>query len=73
MKMAADDLVPLDGVVTDISRDSFTVVTDATGDKVRATLSGKLRQNKIRIVLGDRVTVEVSPYDLSKGRIVTRR
>lgn len=71
--MAADDLVPLDGVVTDISRDSFTVVTDATGDKVRATLSGKLRQNKIRIVLGDRVTVEVSPYDLSKGRIVTRR
>jgi translation initiation factor IF-1 len=73
MKMASDDLVPLDGVVTDISRDSFTVVTDATGDKVRATLSGKLRQNKIRIVLGDRVTVEVSPYDLSKGRIVTRR
>lgn len=71
--MAANDLVPLDGVVTDISRDSFTVVTDATGDKVRATLSGKLRQNKIRIVLGDRVTVEVSPYDLSKGRIVTRR
>jgi translation initiation factor IF-1 len=47
------------------------VETDA-GTNVHAHLSGKLRRFRIRVVLGDRVTVEVSPYDLSKGRITYR-
>lgn len=50
---------------------AFLVVTDP-GTKVHAHLSGKLRRFRIRVVLGDRVTVEVSPYDLSKGRITYR-
>jgi len=68
--MASNDLIPLEGVVTEISRDSFIVKTDNLD--VRAKLSGKIRTNKIRIVIGDRVIVEVSPFDLSNGRIVRR-
>jgi translation initiation factor IF-1 len=68
--MASNDLIPLEGVVTGISRDSFVVKTDNLD--VRAKLSGKIRTNKIRIVIGDRVVVEVSPFDLSNGRIVRR-
>jgi translation initiation factor IF-1 len=68
--MASNDLIPLEGVVTEISRDSFVVKTDNLD--VRAKLSGKIRTNKIRIVIGDRVIVEVSPFDLSNGRIVRR-
>ncbi len=68
--MASNDLIPLEGVVTQISRDSFVVKTDNLD--VRAKLSGKIRTNKIRIVIGDRVVVEVSPFDLSNGRIVRR-
>ena len=68
--MASNDLIPLEGVVTEISRDSFVVKTDNLD--VRAKLSGKIRTNKIRIVIGDRVVVEVSPFDLSNGRIVRR-
>lgn len=68
--MASNDLIPLEGVVTEISRDSFVVKTDNLD--VRAKLSGKIRTNKIRIVIGDKVVVEVSPFDLSNGRIVRR-
>ena len=68
--MASNDLIPLEGVVAEISRDSFIVKTDNLD--VRAKLSGKIRTNKIRIVIGDRVIVEVSPFDLSNGRIVRR-
>lgn len=68
--MASNDLIPLEGVVTEISRDLFLVHTDKL--HVRAKLSGKIRTNKIRIVIGDRVIVEVSPFDLSNGRIVRR-
>jgi translation initiation factor IF-1 len=44
----------------------------ANGHKVLATISGKLRQNFIRILPGDKVTLELSPYDLTKGRIIWR-
>lgn len=70
--MSADDLIEIEGVVVDVfPGGKFEVETDA-GSKVEAHLAGKLRKHRIRVVLGDAVTVAVSPYDLSKGRIVFR-
>lgn len=70
--MASDDLIELEGVIADVfPGGSFLVKTDA-GTEVKAHLAGKLRRFRIRVVLGDRVTVAVSPYDVTKGRIVFR-
>lgn len=70
--MASDDLIELEGVIADVfPGGSFLVKTDA-GTDVKAHLAGKLRRFRIRVVLGDRVTVAVSPYDVTKGRIVFR-
>ena len=51
---------------------TFRVVIDGNGHKILAHLGGKLRTNSINILLGDRVSLEVSPYDLNKGRITYR-
>ena len=70
--MASDDLIEIEGVVEEVfPGGTFKVKTEA-GTDVHARLAGKLRRFRIRVVLGDRVTVAVSPYDLSKGRIVFR-
>jgi translation initiation factor IF-1 len=69
--MASNDLVDVEGVIVEVMRDKFVV--DTANGRVTAYVSGKIRSNKIRVVLGDRVVVQVSPYDLSNGRIVTRR
>ena len=70
--MASDDLIEIEGVIEDVfAGGSFLVKTEA-GAQVHAHLAGKLRRYRIRVVLGDRVTVAVSPYDLSKGRITRR-
>jgi translation initiation factor IF-1 len=64
--------VQLDGVVTNVfAGGQFEVKTDA-GPQVRAQLSGRMRKNRIRVILGDRVTVALSPYDLSHGMITYR-
>lgn len=66
------NLVPVKGLVTqNLSNGKFRVKLE-NGVQVIAHLSGKIRKNRIRILLGDSVTVELSPYDLSKGRIVYR-
>nr|ANB40205.1 translational initiation factor 1 [Koshicola spirodelophila] len=66
------NLVPLKGVITqNLSNDKFRVRLE-NGVQVIGHLSGKIRKNRIRILVGDTVTVELSPYDLSKGRIVFR-
>ena len=71
--MAADDLIELEGVITEVFQaGAFQVTLEQNGAKVVAHLGGKLRQHRIRVVLGDRVTVAVTPYDLTKGRIVYR-
>eukprot|EP00276_Gloeochaete_wittrockiana_P010454 CAMPEP_0184656682 /NCGR_PEP_ID=MMETSP0308-20130426/16680_1 /TAXON_ID=38269 /ORGANISM="Gloeochaete witrockiana, Strain SAG 46.84" /LENGTH=73 /DNA_ID=CAMNT_0027093917 /DNA_START=287 /DNA_END=508 /DNA_ORIENTATION=+ len=71
--MANTDLIEFDGVVKDVyPGGNFLVQLDDTGDEVKAHLAGKLRRFRIKILLGDRVRVAVSPYDLSKGRIVFR-
>jgi len=70
--MAASDNVELDGVVVDVGAGGFFRI-QVTGDHiVTARLGGKLRQNKIRVVLGDRVKVRVSPYDPTRGIVVYR-
>jgi translation initiation factor IF-1 len=71
-RLASDDLIEIEGIIKEVFPGGhFLVETDA-GTEVNAHLAGKLRRYRIRVVLGDKVTVAVSPYDLTKGRIVFR-
>jgi translation initiation factor IF-1 len=70
--MSKEEAIQMDGVVTEtLPNTTFRVKLD-NGHVVTAHISGKMRKNYIRILTGDRVTVELTPYDLSKGRIVFR-
>ena len=72
--MAKDNLINLDGVVEEVLPAAmFRVKLDSTGALVVAHLSGRMRMNNIKVLLGDTVEVEMSPYDLSKGRICRRK
>ena len=65
--------IELNGHVTkNLKGDKFIVTLDDNGMEVTCTLAGRLRTNKIRILLDDSVIVELSPYDLTKGRITWR-
>ena len=71
-KKPKDDKLEMEGVVTEcLPGTKFWVELD-NGHKVLAYLSGKMRKYYIRVILGDRVKVELSPYDLSQGRITYR-
>ena len=70
--MPKEDSIEVTGVVTEKFPSGMFAVT-IEGRVVLCTLGGKLRMNKIRILAGDRVTCELSPYDLSKGRITYRQ
>ena len=70
--MSKEDSIELEGIVTEALPNAMFQVELANGHKILAHISGKLRQNYIRIVPGDKVTVEMSPYDLNKGRITWR-
>ena len=71
--MAKEDAVPAQGTVIDkLPNALFKVRLDAGEHEVLAKVSGRIRKNSIRILLGDRVDLEMSPYDLSKGRITYR-
>lgn len=70
--MAKDDCITSDGVVVDVLPGTMFRVKLSNGHVVLAHISGKMRKNFIRIVPGDRVTIELSPYDLSKARITFR-
>lgn len=68
----AGEVVKMSGVVVESKgRGHFTVLTE-TEVIITCTLSGNIRKNSIRIIDGDKVTVELSPYDLTRGRIVFR-
>ncbi len=67
--MAKDDVIEIEGIVTDTLPNAQFKVELPNGHKILAHISGKLRMNFIRILPGDKVTVEMSPYDLTKGRI----
>ncbi len=70
--MASDDLIEIEGTIKEVFPGGNFLVQTEAGTEVHAHLAGKLRRFRIRVVLGDRVTVAVSPYDLTKGRIVYR-
>jgi len=70
--MSKDDVIELEGTVIEPLPNAMFRVELANGHKVLAHVSGKIRMNFIRILPGDRVTVELSPYDLTRGRIVYR-
>lgn len=72
MAKKSDDLITLDGTVTEVLPATMYGVKFENGHQVLAHVSGKIRKNFIRISIGDRVTVEISAYDLTKGRIVYR-
>lgn len=70
--MSKTDVIEVEGIVTDSFRDAMFEVELVNGHKILAHISGKLRMNFIRILPGDKVTVELSPYDLTRGRITWR-
>ena len=70
--MASDDLIEFEGVVKEVFQGGNFLVETEQGLQINAHLAGRLRRYRIRVVLGDKVTVAVSPYDLSKGRIIFR-
>ncbi|MBE3100681.1 MAG: translation initiation factor IF-1 [Firmicutes bacterium] len=70
--MAKDDAIEVEGKVTDALPNAMFQVELENGHQILAHISGKLRMNFIRILPGDKVTVELSPYDLTRGRITWR-
>ncbi|EPE37416.1 translation initiation factor IF-1 [Candidatus Photodesmus katoptron] len=70
--MAKEDVIEMQGTVLDTLPNTMFRVELENGHLVIAHISGKMRKNYIRILTGDKVTVEMTPYDLSKGRIVFR-
>ncbi|SFC35575.1 bacterial translation initiation factor 1 (bIF-1) [Kushneria avicenniae] len=70
--MAREDHIEMEGVIVDTLPNTMFRVELENGHVVTAHISGKMRKNYIRILTGDKVKVELTPYDLSKGRIVYR-
>ena len=70
--MAKEDLIEFDGTVVEMLPDSRFLVRLDNGHDTLAYTAGKMRKHRIRILAGDRVTVEMTPYDLSKSRITFR-
>jgi translation initiation factor IF-1 len=70
--MAKEELIEMEGIVNEVLPDSRFRVTLNNGHQLVAYTSGKMRKHHIRILAGDNVSLELSPYDLSKGRITFR-
>ena len=70
--MAKEELLEMNGVVDEVLPDSRYRVTLENGHTLIAYSAGKMRKNHIRIIMGDKVSLELSPYDLNKGRITFR-
>ncbi len=70
--MAKVDAIEVDGVIADVLPNAMFRVLLENGHHVLATLPGKMRRFRIRVLAGDRVTLAVSPYDLPRGRITYR-
>ena len=72
MSLAKQDFLQLKGKITELLPNAMFRVKLENNHEVLAHTAGKLRKNRIRILTGDNVTVEVTPYDLTKGRIIYR-
>ena len=70
--MSKSDVIEVEGVVTEAYPNAMFEVQLPNGHKILAHVSGKMRMNYIRIYPGDKVTIELSPYDLTRGRITWR-
>jgi translation initiation factor IF-1 len=70
--MPKEEAIELEGVVEEVLRDSTFRVNLPNGHTVLATIAGRMRRFRIRVLAGDRVTLAVSPYDLTRGRITYR-
>jgi translation initiation factor IF-1 len=70
--MAKEELIEFEGLVTEILPDTRYRVKLDTGHEIIAYTAGKMKKNRIKTLAGDRVIVEMSPYDLEKGRIIFR-
>ncbi|HZJ77374.1 MAG TPA: translation initiation factor IF-1 [Clostridia bacterium] len=70
--MSKQDMIEIEGTVVDALPNAFFTVELENGHRILANISGKLRMNYIRILPGDKVTIEMSPYDLTRGRIIWR-
>ena len=70
--MAKEELMEFEGTVLELLPNATFQVELENGHKVLAHTSGRMRKNRIRVLAGDKVTVEMTPYDLSKGRITFR-
>ena len=70
--MAKEELIEMHGIVNEVLPDTRFRVTLDNGHELVAYSAGKMKKNHIRILAGDRVTLELSPYDLTKGRITFR-
>ena len=71
--MAKEEPIKVEGIVLETLPNAMFKVELENGHKVLAHISGKMRKNYIRILTGDKVKVELTPYDLSKGRITFRK
>ncbi len=72
--LAKEEPLQIEGVVDEILPNAmFRVKLDGNDRKILAHTSGKMRKSRIRVLLGDRVTIEMTPYDLTKGRLVYRQ
>ena len=71
--MSKEDLIKTEGVVSELLPNTMFRVELKNGHKILAHISGKMRMNFIRILPGDKVMIEMSPYDLTKGRIIYRQ
>jgi translation initiation factor IF-1 len=71
--MAKEEPIQLEGTISKVLPGTMFKVALPNGHEVLAHISGKMRKHWIRIAVGDKVTVEMSPYDLSKARIIFRR
>jgi translation initiation factor IF-1 len=70
--MAKEDLIEIEGVVSELLPDGRYRVTLENGHSIIAYTGGKMRKNRIRTLAGDRVTIEMTPYDMTKGRVIFR-
>lgn len=70
--MGKKDTIEINGVVEELLPNASFKVTLENGHSVTAFLAGKMRMNRIRILVGDKIQVEMTPYDLTKGRITYR-
>ena len=70
--MAKEDVIEMEGVVGEVLPDTRFRVTLDNGHSIIAYMSGKMRKHRIRILAGDKVSIEMTPYDLSKGRVTFR-